>query len=257
MYDDGRARMIADFKEQVVVVTGAASGIGEAVAARFREAGATVCGCDVSIRPAADAGDDFALWGTLDVRDESAVSDLFSRVVSELGGIDVLVNAAGVGSAFVSNDELTLSEWDRVLGINLTGSWVTAHVALPALVKSRGAIVNISSVMGFSARSGTGAYAPSKAGVLGLTRVLALEYAPAGVRVNAICPGYVDTPLVAKRLSASPDGDAERASLEARHPLGRLGRPEEIADAVVWVASDSASFVTGASIPVDGGYLIP
>lgn len=245
----------ADFTGKVVVVTGSASGIGAAIAARFIGAGATVCGID---RSPYSNPEGFALTSSVDVSDSADVDAHIAEVIKKFGHIDVLVNTAGVGvqaETFTRGHEVTQPEWQKVLDVNLTGSFNTARAALPALVESRGSIVNISSIMGLVGTVGALAYVASKAGVLGLTKGLALEYAPDGVRVNAVCPGFVDTPMVRRHLEQSGDPAAELAKLNATHPVGRIGQPSEIADAVLWLASDSASFVTGASIPVDGGFI--
>jgi NAD(P)-dependent dehydrogenase (short-subunit alcohol dehydrogenase family) len=243
----------ADFTGRVVLVTGAASGIGAAVATRFIDAGASVAGCDIAGEPLPGA----ALWASVDVSDQEQVDAFVARVVAELGRLDVVVNVAGVGiqsDTFVATHQVTLPQWQKVIDVNLTGSFLVAHAALPALIESRGTVVNIASVYGLAAAPGTIAYAASKHGVIGLTKGMALEYAKDGVRVNAICPGFVNTPMVQHHLVQAGDPEAELGRLNELHPMGRIAAPPEIADAVFWVASDSAGFVTGTAIPVDGGF---
>ena len=244
----------ADFSDRVVLVTGAASGIGSAVAARFVAAGATVCGCDISKNGSAPGA---ALFGQVDVSDESSVATFVAQVVEKFGRIDTVVNVAGVGvqsDTFVATHDVSLPEWQKVIDVNLTGTFIVSRATLPELIKTKGSIVNIASVMGLVAGAGVIAYTSSKFGVVGLTKGMALDYARGGVRVNAVCPGFVNTPLVQHHLVQSGDADAEMANLNALHPVGRIGEPYEIADAVLWAASDSASFLTGAAIPVDGAY---
>jgi len=248
-------RITADYSGEVVLVTGAASGIGAAVSARFIEAGATVAGSDIVAKPGADG---FAHWAQVDVSKEAQVDAYVASVVAEFGTIDVVVNVAGVGvqsDTFVPAHEVTLAQWQKVIDVNLTGSFLIARAALPALLKAGGAVINIASVYGLAAAPGTIAYAASKHGVIGLTRGMAVEYAKLGVRVNAVCPGFVNTPLVQHHLVQSGDADAELGRLNELHPIGRIADPAEIADTVFWVASDSASFVTGSAVVVDGGLL--
>jgi NAD(P)-dependent dehydrogenase (short-subunit alcohol dehydrogenase family) len=240
--------------ERVVIVSGAASGIGAAVAARFTRANAAVCGCDVK---SADKPADFAHWGRVDITDEESISAFITKVSAKFGRVDTLVNVAGVGvqsDTFAKTHEVTLGEWEKVIGVNLTGTFLLSRATLPHLLQTKGSVVNIASVMGLVGATGAIAYVSSKFGVVGLTKGMALDYAKDGVRVNAICPGFVYTPMVQRHLVQSGDPAAELASLNQQHPLGRIAQPSEIAEAVFWVASDAASFVTGAAIPVDGGY---
>lgn len=248
------AVITADFSGQVVVVTGAASGIGAATIRRFIEAGATAVGCDI----AGEQIEGSAGWGIVDVGDESSVGEFVERVRSEFGRIDVVVNVAGVGvqsDSFIRTHELTLPQWQRVIDVNLTGSFLMARAALPSLIETKGVLVNIASVYGLAAAPGTIAYASSKHGVIGLTRGIALEYALDGVRAVAVCPGFTRTPMVEHHMEQSGDPEGEMARVASLHPMGRLAEPSEIADAVFWAASDSAGFVTGSAVVVDGGLL--
>jgi dihydroanticapsin dehydrogenase len=249
------SRVVADFSGMTIIVTGSSSGIGEAIVDKFLAAGAIVCGCDIS--PSSRVVERYFHFAGVDVSDEASMSVFVNKVIGAHGGIDVLVNSAGVGvqsGTFVPTHEVGLEEWQKVINVNLTGTFIASKFALPHLLESKGSIVNIASVMAHVSSPGTAAYTASKSALLGLTRVMALEYAAAGVRVNAICPGYVSTPMVQRHLMQSGNPEAELDALAALHPVGRIADASEVADAVVWVASGSASFVTGAAITVDGGY---
>jgi NAD(P)-dependent dehydrogenase (short-subunit alcohol dehydrogenase family) len=235
---------------KVAVVTGAASGIGAATAKRFSAEGATVVRMDVTPADGVVA---------LDVRDEAAIVAAFAAVNAEHGRIDVLMNAAGVaGGGPVHSMEQ--DEWDRVVGVNLKGTFLTnkAVIALmleqePNSIGQRGSIVNVASIEGIEGTEGGSAYNASKGGVVILTKNLALDYGRRGIRANCICPGFIDTPMMAAVFGM--EGMEEvRASFVEAHALGRCGEPEEIAAAALFLASDDASFVTGSALVVDGGY---
>jgi len=242
---------------KTAVVTGAASGIGAATAERFAKEGAKVAGFDIA-KPADD------VWAAVqsaapavhfqevDVRDEQSVAAGTQAAIEALGPIDVLVNAAGVvgfGSAHV----LDSAEWDRVIDINLKGSFLVSKHVLPSMLeRQRGSIVHVASVEGLVGIGGQLAYNASKGGVVLMTKNMALDYSPTGIRVNCVCPGGVDTPMTAilKQEGLRAIGD----KLRKLHPIGRFGRPDEIAAAILFLASDDASFVTGTALVVDGGY---
>ena len=230
------------------LVTGAASGIGAACARRFADEGATVTGLDLAEQP-----DDSACtaWVRADVADEAAVVVAVGTAVDGLGGVDVLVNAAGVLS--VGNAEmLEEAEWDRVLGVNLKGTWLVSKHTVPHLVAGGGgSIVNLASVEGLEGFSGQTAYNVSKGGVVLLTRNMAADYGPHGVRVNCLCPGLIETPMTS--LLHDPAFVAIHEKFVEWHLLGRSGQPEEVAAAALFLASDDASFVHGAALTVDGG----
>ncbi len=232
---------------KVAVVTGAASGIGAAASARFRAEGATVVGWDL-------AGGDV----DLDVRDEPAVEAAVAAVVAEHGRLDAVVHAAGVAGGGPVH-LVPAEEWDRVVDINLKGTFLVGKHAVGAMLGQdpvdgeRGAIVNIASVEGLAGTEGGSTYNAAKGGVVILTKNMAIDYGRSGIRVNAICPGFVETPMLEGVFAM--DGMAPvRADITAAHQLGRLGRPGEIAAAALFLCSADASFVTGVALPVDGGY---
>lgn len=245
------------FDGRFALVTGAASGIGRATAVRLASEGAAVVAADIDGdllgTLVAEAGDLVGSIATVeaDVGSEESVRALVSDAVDRLGGLDVVVNAAGVLS-FSHSHEVTLAEWNRLLAINLTGTFLVCRQALPYLVASRGTIVNLASTAAHKGQPWAAAYVASKGGVLALTRSLAVEYAAAGVRVNSISPGAIDTPITgAFRL---PEG-ADPSLLGRVMPLGPFGTPEGIAAAIAFVASDEASHMNGADVLVDGATL--
>jgi len=233
---------------KVALVTGAASGIGAACATRFAAEGAVVAGLDLAAAPPASPTSG---WWTVDVRDEAAIERAVAEIVDQLTRIDVLVNAAGVLSIGAA-DTMEREEWDRVLGVNLTGTWlVSKHVVGRMVERRAGSIVNLASVEGLIGFSGQTAYNVSKGGVVLLTRNMATDFGPAGVRVNCLCPGLIDTPLTA--ILRDPAFARVRDRFVEWHLLGRAGQPEEVAAAALFLASDDASFVHGAALTVDGG----
>jgi len=244
-------------EERVALITGAASGIGAATATRFAAEGARIAGLDVA-KPADDAWAEVtanapdALMLEADVRDSSAIEAAVADVVERFGRIDVLVNAAGV-VGFGSAHMVEVEEFERVVDINLKGSFIVAKHVIPVMLEQHsGSIIHVSSVEGLVGISGQVAYNASKGGVVLMTKNMALDYSPEGIRVNCICPGGVETPMTAmlnmEGLKAIGD------KLRKFHLLGRFARPEEIAAAALFLASDDASFVTGSSLVVDGGY---
>ncbi|MGQ2929080.1 glucose 1-dehydrogenase [Sphingopyxis sp. OPL5] len=249
---------------KVAIVTGAASGIGAAIAERLGEEGARVVVADIDVEAgealAAKLGEGGvqAVFERLDVTSEADWQRVVHDTLGGFGGLDILVNCAGVavgGQELLQHD---FANWRRILAINLDGVFLGLRYGGAAIVANGGgAIVNISSVASKAAVMRGAAYCASKAGVAQLTKVAALEWAPLGVRVNSVHPGYVETPLVAELIRQAPDADAMRAAAIARHPIGRLGLPREIANAVLFLASDEAGFATGAELLVDGGYVLP
>jgi meso-butanediol dehydrogenase / (S,S)-butanediol dehydrogenase / diacetyl reductase len=243
---------------KVALVTGAASGIGSACALRFAQEGASLAAFDLQ-EPAdarwAEAARlaPGALFGTGDVRRDEDVARFVEFVRERFGRIDVLVNSAGVAGGGPVH-LLDPAEWDRVLDVNLRGTFLFCRRVLPILLaQERGSVINVSSVEGIEGFEGGSAYNASKGAVLLLTRNMAIDYARKGIRVNAVCPGFVDTPLFSS-IWENPGMAALRERIRDAHQLGRFGRPEEIANAVLFLASDEASFVTGHGLVVDGGY---
>jgi 2-keto-3-deoxy-L-fuconate dehydrogenase len=237
---------------RVALVTGAGSGIGEAVVRRFATAGASVVAADVdgtaAERVAGEIGSAAVAIET-DVSDEDAVVEAVARAEA-LGGVDILVNVAGIGSTTNAPDT-PLEIWERVMAVNARGTFLFCKHAIPPMVERRkGAIVNVASVAGLVGLRNRAAYCASKGAVIALTRALAVDHVGSGIRVNAVCPGTVDSPWV-RRLVEEVGEPLE--ALRARQPMGRLGTPEEIAEAIHYLASDAAAFVTGTAFVIDGG----
>lgn len=226
---------------EVAVVTGAAQGLGAAIADALGAAGAQVARTDV-------AGAAFEL----DVTERSSVESALAEIAGRLGEPTILVNNAGVNRIGPS-EAITEQRWQQVVDVNLTGTFRCAQVAgARMLAAGRGAIVNVASISAYVGMPGRVAYCATKAGVVGLTRALGVEWASRGVRVNAVAPGYVDTPMVEQAIA---DGLLDVEELAARTPLGRAASPAEVADAIVWLASPAACYITGQTLVVDGGYL--
>jgi len=243
-----------DFERKVALVTGGGSGIGAACAARFAAAGARVAIVDrdraAGERVAAElerAGHR-AIFVEADVADPAAAERMVTETVEKLDGLDVAVNNAGVAGARVPTGEYPIAEWRRVLAIDLDGVFYSMRFEIPAMLERGGAIVNLSSIFGSVGATRAPAYVTAKHGVVGLTRAAALEYADRNLRINAVGPGYIDTPLLGHMDPAS------RARAEERHPLGRLGRAEEVAELVAFLCSPRASLLTGGYYVADGGY---
>lgn len=249
-----------DFKGQVASVTGAASGMGLATARAFAYAGAAVTLADVSEAALQQAVDEITLAGgkaigvVCDVSDEAQVAAMVERTVATFGRLDAAFNNAGIQVPSSEIADQSAEDYDRINAINLRGVWACMkHELLQMRKQGSGAIVNCSSIGGLTGRALLAAYHGSKHGVIGLTRSAALEYAVRGIRVNAVCPGTIDTPMVSKMLDS---GVLAMDDLLRDLPMKRLGRGEEIADAVLWLCSPGSTFVTGQALAVDGGFTV-
>ena len=249
---------MARLQDKVAFVTGAASGIGAASALRFAQEGASIVGFD--LKEAFDG--DWAeaaktapghLFTTGDVRDPGALEAAVAAATERFGRIDVLMNSAGVGGGGPIH-LIELEEWDRVVDINLRGTFLASRFVLPGMLEQgSGSIINVASVEGIEGFEGGSAYNASKGAVMLLTRNMAIDYARKGIRVNTICPGFIDTPLLQSTFQM-PGLEAQADRIRDAHQLGRFGKPVEIANAALFLASDEASFVTGHALVVDGGY---
>lgn len=241
---------------RVALVTGAGSGIGRATALELHARGLRIAGFDrdetALARLAQELGEG-AIACAGDVTDAASVDAAVARVIEQAGAIDVLANVAGIGSTQTVID--TPPElWDAVFAVNVTGIFHTCRAVLPGMIeRGAGVIVNAASVAGLIGLRQRAAYCASKGAVIALTRAMAIDHVADGVRVNCVCPGTVDTPWVGRLLDAAPDPAATRAALVARQPMGRLGRAEEIAKAIAYLASDDAAFITGTELVIDGG----
>ena len=244
-------------KDKVALVTGGGSGIGRASALTFAREGAKVVVSDVVVEAGKETvqliknADGEAVFIKTDVAQVSDVEALIAKAVEAYGRLDCAHNNAGIEGNSAKLADYDEADWDRVIAINLTGVWLCMKYEIPQMLQQgSGAIVNTSSVAGLLGFRTGSAYVASKHGVLGLTKTAALEYAKSGIRVNAVCPGAVDTPMMGRITDHRPHRAAKMAAGE---PVGRMGTPQEIAEAVVWLCSDAASFVTGHPMTVDGG----
>ena len=243
---------------KVALVTGAGSGIGRETALRFAQEGATVAAGDLrgesALATAADIGKN-ALGLELDVTRADSIDAGLASVLERFGGLDVVVNNAGVTIVGAAH-ELEEPDWDAELATNLKSIYLVSKAAWPHLeARGGGAILVTASIAGIWAIPADAAYCASKAGAIMLTKCMALDGAKAGIRVNCVCPGFTETPMIEGYFADQPDPDAARAFAVSIHPLGRLGRPRDIADAFVYLASDEADWVTGTALVVDGGLI--
>ena len=252
------------FVGKVALVTGGSSGIGRAAVMAFAKRGARVVVADVDVA----GGDEVvatvmsnggkAHFIKVDVSQSAEVAAMVEQTVTRFGQLDYAFNNAGVLTGNLPQSLTPEEKWDMVININLKGVWLCQEYELPQMVKQgKGAIVNTASIAGLVGFGGNGSYVASKHGVVGLTKSAALAYATQGVRVNAVCPGFISTPMADQLLAGVPDEQREALSqgIVDSEPIGRWGQPEEIAEAVVWLCSDAASFVTGHAMAVDGGYV--
>ncbi len=254
--------MNISFEGQVALVTGAGSGLGLATAKAFAASGASVVLADWNEKEVQAAAKELADKGhktfgiRCDVSDDAEVEAMVKQAVAKFGRLDAAYNNAGVQNVLAETADSPREDYDRVMAINLRGVWSCMKFELQQMRKQgRGAIVNCSSLGGLIGGARRGTYHAAKHGVIGFTKSAALEYATRGIRVNDVCPGMIQTPMSDKMIAAG-QGDELNSMLEKFVPMQRLGRPEEIADAVLWLCSSAASYVTGQSISVDGGYVM-
>ncbi len=246
-----------EVKNKIVIVTGAGSGIGKATALHFAKHGAIVVVSDINFESAQEVSSaiknngGYSVANKCNVANYEEVENLISSTVKEFGKLDVIVNNAGIGPNLLRTHESKIKDWDRVISVNQTGVFYCMKVALNQfLEQGYGNIVNIASLAGLKASPNNISYSASKFAVVGMTKSAAMEYATKNIRVNAVCPGYTESALLDQLLGAKPEMDA---ILKSVIPMKRFGKTEEIADAVVWLASDNTGFITGQTITLDGG----
>ncbi|MCC6277884.1 MAG: glucose 1-dehydrogenase [Oligoflexia bacterium] len=246
-------------KGKVAIVTGGSMGIGKAAALAFARQGAQVCVADWEPTKGEEtvkeiiANDGRAFFQKVDVSSESQVREMVQATLSKYGRLDFAFNNAGIAGDQKPTGDNSVDNWNKVIGVNLTGVWLCMKEEIPHMLKQGGGvIINNASILGSVGFAGASAYTASKHGVIGLTQVAAIEYGPKNLRVNAVCPGFIVTPMLERAgLLADP---AVVQNISNLHALKRMGKPEEVADTVVWLCSEEASFITGQPIFVDGGY---
>ena len=251
--------MAGSLQDKVVLVTGGSSGIGKATSLAFAREGCKVVIADVSEKGGEETvgmiqnSGGQATFVSADVSKAADVKGMVEVVVKSYGRLDYAHNNAGISGGYAQTHEFSEDDWDQVIDINLKGVWLCMKYEIPQMLKQGGGvIVNTASQLGLVALKGGSCYVASKHGVAGLTKTAAIEYARSGIRINAVCPGAINTPMT----PPDPvDGSPTQDEMAVKHPVGRIGEPEEIAEAVIWLCSDAASFVIGHSMLVDGGYV--
>lgn len=244
---------MGQLENKVAIVTGGASGIGKAIVKLFVEKGAKVIVADVNEVQGKDLVNNLGNGNAIFIKADTAIPEdnkkIVELAVESFGRLDIAVNNAGIGGDSVPTGDYPIDTWKRVIDINLNGVFYAMHYQLPELEKTNGAIINMASILGSVGFANASAYVAAKHGVVGLTKTAAWEYGERGVRVNAVGPGFISTPLL-------DDMSADTVKyLEGQHAMNRLGTAEEVANLSLWLVSDAASFVTGSYYPVDGGYL--
>jgi len=246
------------FQNQVAVVTGGSFGIGRATAVAFAQRGAKVIIADLvedkdgeTLKQIKAAGSE-GIFVQCDISKSNDVKGLIDKCIATYGRLDYAFNNAGIEGVQATTHECTEENWDKTIAVNLKGIWLSMKNEIPQMLKNRkGAIVNCSSVAGLNGFPGLPAYVATKHGVVGLTKTAALELSTQGIRVNAVCPGVIHTAMMDRLTGKDKEVEKQYTEME---PIGRMGNPEEVAEAVVWLCSDAASFVTGIAMPVDGGF---
>jgi NAD(P)-dependent dehydrogenase (short-subunit alcohol dehydrogenase family) len=252
-----------DFAGKVVLVTGAASGIGRRIAECFAEQKAQVVAADINLEGVREAAGKWLDRGLavvplkIDISAQAEVEQAIAQIIAQFGRIDVLVNDAALDQQVMPLAEMDVAMWDRIMSVNVRGTFLVSRFVLPHMIKaSHGAVVNVASDLGYIVAPGLGAYCTSKGAVLQLTRVLAAENGPYGIRVNALCPTMVDTPMARRTIDSHPTPEAWVEEIKQGTPLRRLGTVDDVANAALFLASEDAAYINGVCLPVDGGRTI-
>ncbi len=245
-----------------VLITGAASGIGKATALAFAKKGHDLMLCDIHQDTLDSCQQSLGGYGVAvetylaDVANSTQVQSMIDATIKRFESLDIAINNAGIEGIMAPTADYPEENWNKVISTNLTGVWLCMKHELSAMAtQKQGVIINISSILGLIGFANSCAYSAAKHGVVGLTKTAAIEYASQGIRINALCPGFIETPMVMERALNASEDQAIHQQISALHPVGRMGKAEEIANMLVMISSPEASFVTGAAIPVDGGYV--